>query len=99
MYTVAQTEGFDAQLRRAAEVVHTDCHGQRRKALFFLLAARKAQVLLSGCSDFKSHDGCVCLVCGLTRFEVIELFGKDSTLLGAIIEMVLPSAQMRGVPP
>ena len=99
VYTVAQTEGFDSQLRQAAEVVHTDRHGQRRKPLFFVLADGKAQVLLSGCTDFKSHVGCVCWVCGLSRSEVIELFGKESTLLGAIIEMVLPSAQMRGVPP
>ena len=55
VYTVAQTEGFDAQLRQAAEVVHTDHHGQRRKPLFFVLADGKAQVLLSGCTDFKSH--------------------------------------------
>jgi hypothetical protein len=99
VYTVAQKEGFDAQLHRAANVVHTDHHGQSRKPLFFLLADGKAQVLLSGCSDFKSHTGCVCWVCGLTQFEVVDLFGKESTLLGAIVESLLPSAQMRGIPP
>ena len=55
IYVLAQEVDFDQELVDASKVTTEDTGGATRQPLFFLCADGKAQILLSGCKNWKAE--------------------------------------------
>ena len=82
IYALAQEVDFHQELVDPKKVTTVDTVEATRQPLFFLCADGKAQILPSGCNNWKAESPLVivCWVCGFNRADFLANFGTKQTI-------------------
>ena len=79
IYALAQEVDFDHELVDTSKVTIVDAAGATQQPLFLLCADGEAQILLSGCKNWKAESphAIVCWVCGRNTNDCMPILAPS----------------------